>query len=62
MSVRDILESKQASVLSAPLPTGSPAWGDILDLTWENVESAAQAGTIGFKTIRKLLSDSRFDK
>jgi hypothetical protein len=62
MSVRDILKLKQANFMQAPLPAGSPAWSDILDLRWEDIETAAQADDSGFKTIRKLLSDSRFDR
>lgn len=62
MSVREILELKKASVQRAPLPPGTPDWADILALLWEDVDSAAKASQPGFKTIRKLLTDSRFDK
>ena len=60
--VRDILKLKKGSVRSAPLPSGSPGWDAVLDLTWAEVSAAADAGAAGFRTIRKLLSDSRFDR
>ena len=62
MKVRDILLLKKGSVRTAPLPPGSPSWDQILDLLWEEVDAAAKAGRPGFKTIRKLLSDQRFDR
>ena len=31
-------------------------------MMWEEIESAAQRNEVGFKTIRKLLSDQRFDR
>ncbi|MFH5803995.1 hypothetical protein [Alienimonas sp. DA493] len=62
LTVRDVLKLKKGSVRTAPLPPGSPAWEAILDLTWEEVCRAADAGADGFRTIRKLLSDKRFDR
>ena len=62
MRVRDILVLKKASVRNAPLPEGSPRWQDLENWIWEDIETAAQANRPGFKTIRKLLSDGRFDK
>jgi len=62
MSVREILRLKKAGVRSAPLPPGSPSWDDILDWTWEDVDAAARANRPGYKTIRKLLTDGRFDR
>ena len=31
-------------------------------MTWEQIEDGAQANIPGFKVVRKLLSDRRFDK
>lgn len=31
-------------------------------MTWAEIEAGAKAGLPGYATIRKLLSDSRFDK
>ena len=62
LTVREILQHKKASITRAPLPAGSPGWDSILDMTWEEIVAAAQSGQIGFRTIRKLLADTRFDK
>jgi hypothetical protein len=61
-TVRAILAGKKASIRDAPLEAGSPAWDDILDLTWEDVVERARRREKGFRTIRKLLSDNRFNK
>lgn len=60
--VRDILAGKRGSIKDAALPPGSPSWDEILDWTWEEIEEGARQGEIGFRTIKKLLSNSRFDK
>jgi hypothetical protein len=62
MLVKEILRTKKASVRSAPLPEGSPAWHEVEELPWEEVDLAAQEGRPGFKTIRKLLTDGRFER
>jgi hypothetical protein len=62
MFVKDILRAKKASVRSAPLPEGSPEWRDVEEMTWEEVDLAAREGQPGFKTIRKLLTDGRFER
>jgi hypothetical protein len=31
-------------------------------MTWEEIEAGAKANRPGFKTVRKLLSDRRFDR
>ena len=62
LTVREVLKLKKGSVRTAPLPPGSPAWDAILDFTWDDVTRAADAGVPGFRTIRKLLSDARFDR
>ncbi len=62
ITVREILRTKRSGIRRAPLPEGSPSWDDIQDWTWQEIEDAAQSGRVGFRTIRKLLTDSRFDK
>ncbi len=61
-TVAEILKGKQARIKYAPLGPGSPSWGDILSLTWEEVVEKAQRGETGFRTIYKLLNTKRFDK
>lgn len=58
----EILAGKKVSIRQAPLPSGSPSWDEIQDRMWEDVDAAAKADKPGYKIIRKLLSDGRFDK
>jgi RHS repeat-associated protein len=60
--VSDILKGKLGSIMRAPLPPGSPAWSDVMDMTMDEIRAAARANQPGFKTILKLLTDSRFNK
>lgn len=60
--VADILRTKKGSVRNAPLPAGSPTWAELEFMTWEQIEAGARQNAPGFKTIRKLLSDQRFDR
>lgn len=60
--VSDVLKTKLGSIMRAPLPKGSPAWGDIGDMTLDEVRAAARANQPGFKTILKLLNDGRFNR
>jgi hypothetical protein len=60
--VTDILKRKKASIKQARLPSGSPAWDAFMEMTWEQVEAGARANSPGFKVVRKLLTDKRFDK
>lgn len=62
MSVREILRLKKGSIKSAPLPAGAPTWNEIEAMMWEEIDQAAQRNEAGFKTIRKLLADQRFDR
>jgi len=62
MTGREILRTKKASVRTAPLPGGSPSWSEIEDMMWEEIEAGAAENRPGFKTIRKLLTDRRFDR
>jgi hypothetical protein len=61
-SVGEILLGKKGSVRNAPLERGSPSWDEIERMTWEEVTEKAEADVPGFKTIKKLLGDKRFDK
>ncbi len=61
-TVREILEGKQGAILRASLPPGSPEWDEIMDLPWEEIVLRARRRLIGYATIRKLLSDKRFDR
>ena len=62
LTVAEILKNKKGSIKQAPLPPGSPSWGEIIALTWEQIVAGAQAGKPGYKTIKKLLGDKRFNK
>ena len=60
--VIDILKLKKGSIKQAQLPEGSPSWDEINQMTWEEIDESANSNLTGFKAIRKLLSDRRFDK
>jgi hypothetical protein len=62
MRVIEILRGKKASIRAAPLPAGSPSWSQFEPMYWEEIESGAKQNLPGFRTIRKLLTDQRFDK
>jgi hypothetical protein len=62
LTVAGVLERKKASIKDAPLPTGSPSWEDIRDERMSEIDRRARRNVSGYKTIRKLLSDKRFDK
>lgn len=61
-AVAEILAGKKGSIRQAPLESGSPSWADIGGMMWEEVVARAARDEPGFGTIRKLLSDRRFDK
>lgn len=61
-TVGKILKGKKGSVTNAPLEPGSPSWSDIGAMTWEEIVAQAEADVPGFRTIKKLLGDKRFDK
>jgi RHS repeat-associated protein len=61
-TVAEILKGKKGSVKSAPLEPGAPSWDKILNTRWEDIVSAARSRQTGYDTIRKLLTDGRFDK
>ena len=60
--VVDILKYKKASIKQARLPQGAPDGHAFSQRTWEQVEDGARANRPGFKVVRKLLIDKRFDK
>jgi hypothetical protein len=61
-TVSDILREKKASIKLARLPKGSPNWDEFGQMTWEEIEDGARGNKPGFKVVRKLLTDKRFDK
>jgi hypothetical protein len=62
LKVSDILKLKKGSIKQAQLPENAPTWDELNSTTWEQIETAAEANLPGYRTIRKLLSDKRFDK
>jgi hypothetical protein len=58
----DILRQKKASIKLARLPKGSPDWDEFSEMTWEEIEHGVRVNKPGFKVVRKLLTDKRFDK
>ena len=60
--VSEILREKNASIKLAQLPKGSPDWEEFGEMAWEEIEAGARANQPGFKVVRKLLTDKRFDK
>lgn len=60
--VSEVLRRKRGAIRQAPLPPGSPSWDDVLDLRLSEIERRANANEPGYRTIRKLLSDKRFDR
>ena len=61
-TVVEILKGKTGRIKYAPLPPGSPSWGEILHLTWEEIDARAKRRVTGYRTIRKMLSDPEYDK
>ena len=60
--VSDILKRKKASIKQARLPPGSPDWDAFMEMPWEQIETGARANRPGFRVVRELLTDKRFDK
>lgn len=60
--VSDVLKGKIGSITRAPLPRGSPSWSEVGNMTMSEVRAAARANQPGFRTILKLLTDSRFNR
>lgn len=61
-TVADILSRKKGSIRQAPLEPGSPSWADIMGETWADIKRKSSRRVPGYKTFRKLLSDSEYDK
>jgi hypothetical protein len=61
-TVAQILQGKKGSIKDAPLEPGSPTWQEIDSITLEEVVTRASANEPGYKMIKKLLGDKRFDK
>ena len=61
-TVGEVLKGKKGSVTNAPLPDGSPSWDDVRGKTMDEIERGARANQPGYKTIKKLLTDKRFNK
>ncbi len=60
--VADILRTKKTSIRFAPLPIGSLTWVEFELMLWEQIEDGARRNEPGFKMVRKLLTDQRFDR
>lgn len=61
-TVNGILAEKKASIKSAPMPRGFPGWDEVGSMIWEDVVTRARRNEPGFRELRKLLSDKRFNK
>ncbi|HBE21192.1 MAG TPA: hypothetical protein DEG17_09340 [Cyanobacteria bacterium UBA11149] len=62
LKVSDILKSKKGSIKQAQLPPDSPSWEEFSKMTWEQIEQGVTENIPGFRVVRKLLSDRRFDR
>jgi hypothetical protein len=62
LTVEQILKLKKGSIRQVQLSEGSPTWETLQEMTWEQIEINAAMNLAGFRTIRKLLSDRRFDR
>lgn len=62
LRVDDILKNKKGSIKNAPLEKGSPSWEQVQNMTMSEIDSGAKANKPGYRTLRKLLTDSRFNK
>jgi len=60
--VSDILKTKKGSIRNAELPSGAPSWDEILDMPFSQIEAGARANLPGYKIIKKLLTDGRFNR
>ena len=62
LTVAEILRRKKASIRAAALPAGAPSWDDIQNERMSEIDRRARQNVPGYKTIKKLLSDRRFDR
>jgi hypothetical protein len=61
-TVAEILKTKKANIMKAPLDPGSPSWDDIMHLPCEEIDGRGRRRAPGFQTFRKLLREKTFDK
>jgi len=61
-TVADILKGKKGSIKNAPLPKGSPSWKEIQGMTQQEINQGAAENRPGYRAIKKLLTDRRFNK
>jgi hypothetical protein len=62
MTVGDILKGKLAKILRAPLPKGTPSLEGLRGTRWGDMVRPAKLGNRRYQTIKKLLTDGRFNK
>ncbi|WP_373536334.1 hypothetical protein [Microcoleus sp.] len=58
----EILKGKKGSIKQAQLPANLPSWEDLSEMICEEIERGAEDNISGFRMVRKLLSDRRFDR
>jgi hypothetical protein len=61
-TVAEILKDKKGDIKTAPLSPGSPSWDQLMDTPWEEIVRRAKRRVPGYKTIKKLLTDPRYNK
>lgn len=62
LTVAEILKYKKGSIKQASLPAGSLSWDEFSLMTWEQIEIGVRQNRPGFRVVRKLLTDRRFDR
>lgn len=62
LTVAEILRRKKGSIKQASLPAGSPNWEEFGSMLWEEIEEGAYQNRPGFRVVRKVLTDQRFDR
>ncbi|HEY4940045.1 MAG TPA: hypothetical protein VII56_01350 [Rhizomicrobium sp.] len=60
--VKTVLERKKGLIRKAPLPRGSPSWSNLQHETMGDIERKARENVVGYRTVKKLLTDRRFEK
>jgi hypothetical protein len=53
---------KKAGIQNTGLPPGGPGWDEILRMLWEDIVAEAKKHKKWAQTVKKLLTDKRFDK
>lgn len=62
LTVAEILKLKKGSIKQASLPAGSFGWEEFSSMSWAQIEEGARQNRPGFRVVRKLLTDRRFDR